>query len=161
MKPLIIMPWRNEATHRKKSTQRAVLKLWMKRGVRAPHPHRFSVSEDRKLTPTVAPERLTVFLVVLMGASAAGRWGVEPVGVLTCDSSGLGKSTLGTIGPSCRSSSSCLELKELSLLSRWGMTPFEKTLKLWGKINEFQNLVLDFFFFLPELRWDLQFRCQC
>lgn len=74
MKPLIIMPWRDEATQRKKSTQRAVLKLWMKRGVRAPHPHRFSVSEDKKLTPTVAPERLIVFFVVLMGASMDGQW---------------------------------------------------------------------------------------
>lgn len=147
MKPLIIMPWRDEATQRKKSTQRAVLKLWMKRGVRAPHPHRFSVSEDKKLTPTVAPERLIVFFVVLMGASMDGQWMcwpvtsmVETVDVLTCDSTGLGKTTLGPTSPSSRSRSSCLELKELSLLSRWGMAPSRKKTKtfLCGKVNEYQ-----------------------
>lgn len=57
-----------------------------------------------------------------MWASPDGLPGPEP-----WDSTGLGVSRLGPNGLSCRTRSSCLELKEVSLFSGWGMAPAEGT----------------------------------
>lgn len=121
MKPLIIMPWRKEATQRKKRTQRGVLKVWTHRGVSAPHPQIFSESVGTNFTPVCGSVRSIPFLPVLWStvwASPDGLPGPEP-----WDSTGLGVSRLGPNGLSCRTRSSCLELKEVSLFSRWGMAP--------------------------------------
>ncbi len=121
MKPLMIMPWRKEATQRKKRTQRGVLKVWIHRGVSAPHPQRFSESVGTNFTPVGGSVRSIPFLPFLWSTvwvSPDGLSGPEP-----WDSTGLGVSRLGPNGLSCRTRSSCLELKEVSLFRRWVMAP--------------------------------------
>ncbi len=121
MKPLMIMPWRKEATQRKKRTQRGVLKVWIHRGVSAPHPQRFSESVGTNFTSVGGSVRSIPFLPFLWSTvwvSPDGLSGPEP-----WDSTGLGVSRLGPNGLSCRTRSSCLELKEVSLFRRWVMAP--------------------------------------
>lgn len=121
MKPLMIMPWRKEATQRKKRSQRGVLKVWMHRGVSAPHPHRFSVTVGTNFTPMGGSLSSIPRLPVLWNTVCASLDGLP--GPESWDSTGLGVPGPGPSGLSCRTRSSCLELKDVSLFNRWGMAP--------------------------------------
>lgn len=121
MKPLMIMPWRKEATQRKKRNQRGVLKVWIHRGLSAPHPHRFSESVGTNFSPMGGSVSSSPSLPVLWNTVSASPDGLP--GTESWDSTGLGLSGPGPSGLSCRTKSSCLELKDVSLFNRWGMAP--------------------------------------